>query len=937
MNGFEEFDNSYRELTGHDGACKWQYRLFRDLEVGRFPSDIELATGLGKTSIIALWVLALGQTIRTSPFLVPRRLAYVVDRRVVVDQASEFAEQIRHRLEAASNDPSNALHRLSSDLRGAGCTRGIIETSTLRGQRTLDTRWRDDPARPAILVGTVDMIGSRLLFSAYGRVGPWGRSLEAGLIGQDCLVVLDEAHLCSPFASTLAAIERNNGNIAPFVVIRMGATLAPVVDLLARTPGLSTDRQSDVGESESRRPFRLLPDEASEQKVSDRLHARKIIELREATNTPGQQLAEWAVGRLDNEPSAAVGIVLNTVAEARRCFEHLQRRLQARELSPNNVHLVTITGSMRGWDRDELIQSSAYARFRSNRDRSIQHDRPAFLVATSCIEVGADIDCDHLGTEACAADSMIQRLGRVNRLGVRKQGSSVLIVGKADADGPSGRVFARLRRLEAAGVRLRRRKGDGERIESFECTSFELSRRLTKPASPAKALFEMRVPPPALTPAVLDDLAMTSKHPHAGARPDVGRWLHGSVDDASLYVELAWRTELDVIADANAATAFVHAFPISPREAARCPLFEAVEVVAAIRQRAKEDPGLAQRLMLVSRYGDPVAQSLGSLPTDEAELRQLLYDAMIVLPTSTGGYDGRFVDRASVGRSVVDIAEEAQPPTRARRRRLLVKSGRVSATSGPKEHAELDGELSIDAEAPKEELMAECARAASRLLGSGWRLIECAGTGEFGVLVARENRRAMEEAEADDAAVGFGSPVPLSQHLADARRKAELLCERLLSASDDLTDVRTAIGEAAGNHDLGKDRPWWQRAVGNLAKQPIAKSGNASFNHEINRGYRHEVGSVAQVQQMELSQATDPAIADLCLHLIAAHHGHARPGFPSEAAGPIRTAATLQAVEQAATRFVRLQSRYGWWGLAWLEALVKAADVLASREEENAP
>ena len=44
MNGFEEFDNSYRELTGHDGACKWQYRLFRDLEVGRFPSDIELAT-----------------------------------------------------------------------------------------------------------------------------------------------------------------------------------------------------------------------------------------------------------------------------------------------------------------------------------------------------------------------------------------------------------------------------------------------------------------------------------------------------------------------------------------------------------------------------------------------------------------------------------------------------------------------------------------------------------------------------------------------------------------------------------------------------------------------------------------------------------------------------------------------------------------------------
>jgi hypothetical protein len=30
-----------------------------------------------------------------------------------------------------------------------------------------------------------------------------------------------------------------------------------------------------------------------------------------------------------------------------------------------------------------------------------------------------------------------------------------------------------------------------------------------------------------------------------------------------------------------------------------------------------------------------------------------------------------------------------------------------------------------------------------------------------------------------------------------------------------------------------------------------------------------------------------------------------------------------------------LQTQYGWWALAWLEALVKAADVLASRDEED--
>jgi hypothetical protein len=61
---FEQFDVAYRVLTGHDGACRWQYRLFCELQAGRVLSDVELATGLDKTSSIALWVLALGGEIR---------------------------------------------------------------------------------------------------------------------------------------------------------------------------------------------------------------------------------------------------------------------------------------------------------------------------------------------------------------------------------------------------------------------------------------------------------------------------------------------------------------------------------------------------------------------------------------------------------------------------------------------------------------------------------------------------------------------------------------------------------------------------------------------------------------------------------------------------------------------------------------------------------
>jgi hypothetical protein len=40
---FEEFDALYCVLTGHSGACRWQYRLFSDLEAGRFP-DMKTTT-----------------------------------------------------------------------------------------------------------------------------------------------------------------------------------------------------------------------------------------------------------------------------------------------------------------------------------------------------------------------------------------------------------------------------------------------------------------------------------------------------------------------------------------------------------------------------------------------------------------------------------------------------------------------------------------------------------------------------------------------------------------------------------------------------------------------------------------------------------------------------------------------------------------------------
>lgn len=914
---FEDFNALYCALTGHDGACRWQHRLFTNLEAGRFPTDIELATGLGKTSIIVLWVLALGRALARQSSVVPRRLAYVVDRRVVVDQASEFAEQVRERLEDAAKAPTHALYAIATALKNAGCTSSVVEVCTLRGQRALDTRWREDPTRPAIIVGTVDMIGSRLLFSAYGRVGPWGRALEAGLVGHDCLLVLDEAHLCSPFAMTLTAIERRVGTLAPFAVVRMGATMEPVRDLLRRTPGLPE-------ESSRRRVFQLLdvatdidgqtwPKETDDQKVSDRLNANKKIEVEalDADKGVGAQLAGWAIEKSKADSGAVIGIVVNTVAEVRKCAAAL------REGGVPDEQVVTLTGSMRGWDRDAVVESEKYARFKSQRDRTTIFDSPIFLVATSCVEVGADIDCDHLGVEACAADSLIQRLGRVNRLGASARAVTVKLVGDKEGTGPAGKVFVRVQTLVT----------DGQEVHGSPAT-FPARLRDGIEDAEARGLFDVRVPPPALTSAVLDDFAMTSKHPSAGARPDVGRWLHGSVEDSSLYVEIAWRSELDRVTEPEDAERLVAAFPIGARETARCPLYEAVDLLKTVRGRAVEDDALGARVLLVTRYGETTTFRLRDLPTDDdGDLRAALHDATVVLPTSAGGYDDQFFVNPASKQPVSDIAEQAQPTSRAQRRRLWIDSGKVTAAAAN------GGEpQKIESDTDAEDLLSEVEDVADELLGGGWRLVEAAGTGARGVVVAREDRRTLEEAEDDDGSLGFQNEVLLTQHLGDARTKATELCQRLSLPEG----LRETVIEAAGQHDLGKDRPWWQRAVGRIEKPAVAKSDHSHFDHKINRGYRHELGSVADLGDGKASLPTT-VDRELCLHLVAAHHGHARPGFRVEALGPVVTDGSKRVLTETPARFARLQAQHGWWALAWLEALVKAADVLASRDEENSP
>ena len=235
---------------------------------------------MGKTSVIAVWLIALAQ----HPDRIPRRLAYVVNRRTVVDQTTD--EVARYRCALLTPQLSDLREQLESmcalPLAGDLPTKGSpLSVSTLRGQLADNREWSGDPTRPAVICGTVDMIGSRLLFNGYG-VGFKGKPLQAGFLGQDTLLVHDEAHLEPAFQVLLNAIEREQKRCNEFGSFR-------VMELSATSRG--TQNSFELTDAE-RNPPALLPEHPTEpiHFVWCRQRAKKVIHLHE--NPDEKKLAD---------------------------------------------------------------------------------------------------------------------------------------------------------------------------------------------------------------------------------------------------------------------------------------------------------------------------------------------------------------------------------------------------------------------------------------------------------------------------------------------------------------------------------------------------------------------------------------------------------------------------------------------------------------------
>lgn len=882
-----DFAGTFHAITGHE-PYPWQTAFAERLASGDLPEEVDVPTGAGKTSIMALWLVALARQAEASrePCLLPRRLVWVVNRRTVVDQASAEAARLASTLSGshgATGDPALAALRESllrlSSVRVAS---EPIVVSTIRGGMADNGYWKIDPTRPSIVVGTVDMVGSRLLFSGYGD-GRWLRPYHAGLLGQDSLIILDEAHLSPAFAALTRGVVRLQGHGSsrsrPMKTMHLSATLR------GRAAGA----------------FGLTAADANCAPLAKRLAAPKSLHLHEPPPGPIEAvLAEHA--RAHEGKARTVVVYVRSPESAGKVAQVLQRSAKGR--------VRVLTGTLRGYERDQLGNDELFRRFLAERDEIHEAERTAYLVATSAAEVGIDLDAEHMVSDLTSLESMLQRFGRVNRRGLGTAHLDVICeqTGGRKGEGPPpwfGPTIAYFESLPRAA--------DG----GFDVSVSSLLGRPPPPEAFTK-------PPPLaeLRREHLDSWSMTSIRSSAWpSRPSPQLWLHG--DDRSEPPEtyLVWREDVGCLT-ANPATReeakeALDAYPVFPQERARDATWRIRRLVNALAQRS------------------PKARVIVLGASDEfwtGELKQLAEDwainldyATILLPTEVGGLREGFIDAAAEGH-VMDVADRI-PRIRRGRFQLFHSDQRWTAKRIGSEDEEIplpeaeNLEQAIEAleKATGLEVVAEVGQDPGEGEGEG-----TAGRSRFVYAVGKEMISG-----SFSGSHAASTKMSLEVHHAHV----EQWCRRLGETLRLPAEVTEALGIAGRSHDLGKARETWQAAIGNLdANHPLAKTFHGRFDYRMTGGYRHEFGSL-----LELTRGMGDPLPDrdLVLHLVAAHHGYARPSFPSRAwdrAYP-RSEST-EASTESLRRFARLTERYGWYGLAYLESVLKAADALGSREEQ---
>lgn len=404
-NSFETFFERATGRTPYD----YQQRLARgNPGEGEQPNQdnpcvsqcIDVPTGLGKTAAVVMaWLwnrLILGRNDW------PCRLVYCLPMRTLVEQTEDNVNQWLEKL--APRLPENPdLQHLSNH-----------SPVVLMGGEELDRskrEWDIHPEKPAVLIGTQDMLLSRALNRGYG-MSRFRWPMHFALLNNDCLWILDETQLMGSGLWTTAQLDWMRQDrfqsFKPCVSWWMSATLGgkfletqdrssakiPAPEIAS----LSPEEESSLAILKAVRPVTIYPDPKGKAGKQDK------------TEFYFQKLARSIVNKhLTGHLTLAV---CNRVAHAqslKKAIENIQT-----QRSSSNGDVLLLTSRFRLKDRKAALKK--VADFEEARKKGQPHPG-LILVSTQVVEAGFDVSAARLWTEAAPWPSFVQRLGRLNRDG----------------------------------------------------------------------------------------------------------------------------------------------------------------------------------------------------------------------------------------------------------------------------------------------------------------------------------------------------------------------------------------------------------------------------------------------------------------------------------------------------------------------------------------
>jgi CRISPR-associated endonuclease/helicase Cas3 len=677
-----------------------------------------------------------------------------------------------------------------------------------------------------------------------------------------------------------------------------------------------------------------------------------FIPLEEEKKLP-DSLAEEAWKLADNG-TAPVRIIVfcdkrKDAEDAKQAIEKLakgdsKQGIPAADITPPELFV----GGRRVFEREKAAEWLKYNGFVAASKAT--PSKPTFVIATSAGEVGVDLDADHMVSDLVAWERMVQRLGRVNRRGdgdarvivvVQPEPKPKKPVQEALAKKPSERTEKEAKAvqkhealIETARARLKPfdhlPKNHGATDVSTGAIR-EVKFRAQKDTGLQAILSAATTPPPlqpALTRPLIDAWSMTSLKEHTG-RPEIDPWLRGWIEDDPPQTAVVWRTYLPVRRGVETTKketeAFFEAAPPHASEVLETEMFRVIEWLESRakallkKNRSDEAIGPIQSLrrdevaaIALTRAGDRRAvlqlddfiyESDDKKANDrkKAELERGLAGATLVVNARIAGLrdglldpkmenppptvDGEtwlsFVDNEPVIRFQVRAADTGEPPSEDGQWRQRLRF----AT-----------EFSDDGE-PSRWLIVE------KWLGDG--------------------------ATEDDRSAGHLQLLDIHQQWAE--RRARELAKRLGLPPD----YAHMLAIAARLHDEGKRAKRWQRAFNAPRDGDTAYAKTPGpLNVALLDGYRHEFGSLAIALKSNDLLKLSGDLHDLALHLIAAHHGFARPITNIGGCEDAPPSVLEERAQEVTLRFARLQKRWGPWALAWWESLLRAADQQASRDND---